>query len=103
MTATTLPDVALADASEENPWARAWRRLKRRKGAMVGLVIVVLLVLNYPMLVGETDANGAPAFGPLSVTLLALLVPFIVTGLVQAAIVKRRNPEAYARIVDFDA
>ena len=45
MTATTLPDVAVADASEENPWARAWRRLKRRKGAMVGLVIVVLLVL----------------------------------------------------------
>ena len=45
MTATALPDVALADASEENPWARAWRRLKRRKGAMVGLVIVALLVL----------------------------------------------------------
>ena len=45
MTATVLPDVAVADASEENPWARAWRRLKRRKGAMVGLVIVVLLVL----------------------------------------------------------
>ena len=28
--ATTLPDVTVADASEENPWARAWRRLKRR-------------------------------------------------------------------------
>ena len=36
MTATTtLPVVTVADASEENPWARAWRRLKRRKGAMV--------------------------------------------------------------------
>ena len=34
-----------ADATEENPWARAWRRLKRRKGAMVGLVVVVLFVL----------------------------------------------------------
>jgi len=45
MTATALPDVAVRDASEENPWARAWRRLKRRKGAMVGLVIVALLVL----------------------------------------------------------
>jgi peptide/nickel transport system permease protein len=45
MTATTLPDVVVADASEENPWARAWRRLKRRKGAMVGLAIVVLFVL----------------------------------------------------------
>ena len=45
MTATALPEVAVRDASEENPWARAWRRLKRRKGAMVGLVIVALLVL----------------------------------------------------------
>ncbi len=30
---------------EENPWARAWRRLRRRKGAMVALVVVVLLIL----------------------------------------------------------
>jgi peptide/nickel transport system permease protein len=45
MTASALPDVAVADASEENPWARAWRRLKRRKGAMAGLVVVALFVL----------------------------------------------------------
>ena len=45
MTAATLPTVVVADATEENPWARAWRRLKRRKGAMVGLVVVVLFVL----------------------------------------------------------
>ena len=45
MTASALPDVAAADASEENPWARAWRRLKRRKGAMAGLAVVVLFVL----------------------------------------------------------
>jgi peptide/nickel transport system permease protein len=43
MTATTVaatPPVV----HEENPWARAWRRLKRRKGAMVALVVVVLLI-----------------------------------------------------------
>jgi len=45
MTAATLPTIMAADATEENPWARAWRRLKRRKGAMVGLVIVTLFVL----------------------------------------------------------
>jgi peptide/nickel transport system permease protein len=44
MTAVTVP-VAAATAQEENPWARAWRRLKRRKGAMVALVVVVLLIL----------------------------------------------------------
>ncbi len=46
MTATAVtPTVAAADAREENPWARAWRRLKRRKGAMFGLVVVVLFIL----------------------------------------------------------
>ncbi len=43
--ATVTPTVPTADAREENPWARAWRRLKRRKGAMFGLVVVVLFIL----------------------------------------------------------
>ncbi len=42
MTAASA-DVALT-AREENPWARAWRRLRRRKGALVGLGVVVLFV-----------------------------------------------------------
>ena len=42
MTAVALP---IATAQEESPWARAWRRLKRRKGAMVALVVVVSLIL----------------------------------------------------------
>jgi peptide/nickel transport system permease protein len=40
----TLADEA-AVVHEENPWARAWRRLKRRKGAMAALVVVVFLIL----------------------------------------------------------
>jgi len=45
MTVTSLPPQAAATAQEENPWARAWRRLKRRKGAMAALVVVMLLIL----------------------------------------------------------
>jgi peptide/nickel transport system permease protein len=45
MTTTALPTPAAATAQEENPWARAWRRLKRRKGAMAALVVVVILML----------------------------------------------------------
>jgi peptide/nickel transport system permease protein len=45
MTVATLPPQAAATAQEENPWARAWRRLKRRKGAMAALVVVVALIL----------------------------------------------------------
>ena len=40
MTETLAEEVAVVH--EENPWARAWRRLKRRKGAMAALVVVVL-------------------------------------------------------------
>jgi peptide/nickel transport system permease protein len=45
MTVAALPPQAAATAQEENPWARAWRRLRRRKGAMVALVVVVILIL----------------------------------------------------------
>ncbi len=45
MTAAALPATETSSAHEENPWARAWRRLKRRKGAMAALAVVVLLVL----------------------------------------------------------
>ena len=43
MTAAIL-DLEQEVAREENPWARAWRRLRRRKGAMVALCVVVLFV-----------------------------------------------------------
>jgi peptide/nickel transport system permease protein len=43
--AATLPVPAELVAHEENPWARAWRRLKRRKGAMAALFVVVLFIV----------------------------------------------------------
>src|SRR6187431_3243851 len=45
MTTTAVLPLAPEAASEENPWARAWRRLRRRQGAMVGLAIVALFIL----------------------------------------------------------
>jgi peptide/nickel transport system permease protein len=44
MATVALPAPAKADAREDNPWARAWRRLKRRKGAMAGLFVVLLFI-----------------------------------------------------------
>jgi peptide/nickel transport system permease protein len=32
-------------ATEENPWARGWRRLRRRKGAMAALFVVIFLIV----------------------------------------------------------
>jgi peptide/nickel transport system permease protein len=45
VTVAALATTEASSAREENPWARAWRRLKRRKGAMAALAVVVLLVL----------------------------------------------------------
>ena len=43
--AAVLPTPAiLAPPAEAGPWRRAWRRLARRRGAMVGLVVVVLFI-----------------------------------------------------------
>jgi peptide/nickel transport system permease protein len=45
MTDTVLNAPLVGDASAESPAARAWRRLLRRKGAVVGLCVIVLFIL----------------------------------------------------------
>ena len=44
MATTTAGTVAINRPSLETPAARAWRRLKRRKSAMAGLVIIIALI-----------------------------------------------------------
>lgn len=46
-----------------------------------------------PSVVGELDAAGQPVFGPVSITLLAVVVTAPVVGLIQAAAL-RRKPRA---------
>ena len=45
--ATLAPSASTltAEAQQSGPWLRAWKRLRRRRGAMVGLAVVVLFVL----------------------------------------------------------
>jgi peptide/nickel transport system permease protein len=44
--ATTSPALtAVAEPPQESPGRRAWRRLKARRSALVGLVVIVLLIL----------------------------------------------------------
>ena len=43
--AAVLPSVVVTPlASEAGPWKRAWRRLKRRRGALLGLAVVLMFV-----------------------------------------------------------
>jgi peptide/nickel transport system permease protein len=37
--------MSLIVATEENPWARGWRRLRRRKGAMAALFVVIFMIV----------------------------------------------------------
>ncbi len=42
--ATVLESVPSKAHSQAGPWHRAWRRLKRRRGALAGLVVVLLFI-----------------------------------------------------------
>ena len=44
-TVAASPPVAMAGTPDASPWLRAWRRLRRRRGAMVGLVVVLVFVV----------------------------------------------------------
>jgi peptide/nickel transport system permease protein len=45
MAAVLASSIAAAPVREAGPWQRAWRRLRRRKGALVGLAVVLLFVV----------------------------------------------------------
>ena len=38
------PVASVAESQEAGPWLRAWRRLSRRRGAMLGLAVVLLFI-----------------------------------------------------------
>lgn len=61
---------------------------------LAGLLLVVGIVFAYfPLMAGELDAAGPAVFGPVSITLLAVVVTAPVVGLIQAAAL-RRKPRA---------
>ena len=65
----------------------------------LGLAVsAVLIAANFPLLVSDVDETGAPAWGPISITLVAVVVLAPIVGLVQAAIMRRKTPESYAQI-----
>ncbi|CAH0226468.1 Putrescine importer PuuP [Microbacterium oxydans] len=65
----------------------------------LGLAVsAVLIAANFPLLVNDVDETGAPAWGPISISLVAVVVLAPIAGLVQAAIMRRTTPGAYAQI-----
>lgn len=67
---------------------------------LLGLAVsAVLIAANFPLLVSDVDADGNPAWGVISITLVAVVIIAPVIGLVQAAIMRASAPAAYAQIV----
>lgn len=71
--------------------------------AFVGLGVAVWVTAkNFPLLVGDVNANGSPQFGGLSIVLLVILVAVVVAGIVQALVLRARQSGAYQQIADVD-
>ncbi|TKJ99918.1 amino acid transporter [Plantibacter flavus] len=80
---------------------RVWNTVVAPGLGFIGLVgSAVVIVVYFPMLVGDVDAGGNPVFGTVSAVLLALIAVCPVVGLVQAAYLRRRRPAAYADVMD---
>ena len=72
-------------------------------GGLGLFVFIVALVANFPVLVANSDPEGNPIFGAVSLSLFALIVVFAVLGVVQALILRKRNPQAYANVIQMIA
>ncbi|GAA4165352.1 APC family permease [Gryllotalpicola daejeonensis] len=68
---------------------------------LLGLAAVaVIIAQNFPLLIGDADAKGNPVFGTLTIAFLAVMAAFPIFGIVQALVIKARNPGAYANVID---
>jgi amino acid transporter len=66
----------------------------------LGLVVSAgLIAANFPLLVGDVDAEGNPTWGVISVVLLAVVIIAPIAGIVQALILRSRRPLAYQQVI----
>ncbi|MFY9712781.1 MAG: APC family permease [Microbacterium sp.] len=80
---------------------RPWNSVVAPALGLLGLAGSAALIAAYfPVMVGDVDANGAPAFGAVSWLLLALTLVFPLIGYAQAAWIKARRPLAYVKLTD---
>ncbi|WP_285320861.1 APC family permease [Pseudarthrobacter sp. lyk4-40-TYG-27] len=79
----------------------AWHTVTAPVLGFIGLAVAIGIMLTYfPLLVGDVNDAGDPAFGATSVILLGVILLALVAGLIQAAVLKARNPGAYDNITE---
>lgn len=80
---------------------RAWATRIAPALGFVGLVVCAAAVAAYfPVLVGDVDATGAPAFGAISAVLIGSIPVFALIGYGQALYLKRFRGEKYSKVLD---
>lgn len=99
MAITSLAVIVYFHRTKADP--RLWNTVIAPVLGLLGLVgSAVIIAANFPMLVGDVNADGAPSFGPVSAALLALIVLFPLVGVLRARSLKRTNRAAYENITD---
>ncbi len=80
---------------------RPWNTVIAPILGFVGLMLCgVAITVYFPILVGDLDAEGNPAFGAVSAMLLGLIVLCPLIGYVQAFWMKAKRPEQYELVID---
>ncbi|MDQ0864550.1 hypothetical protein [Arthrobacter globiformis] len=60
----------------------------------------MLVAVDFPLLGGNVDENGTPAFGLVSTILFGSVAVVPLIGLIRMFTVKRNNPTAYSGVID---
>ncbi len=80
---------------ERNPW----RTVVAPGLGFIGLVVsAVLIATNFPLLVGDVNDAGEPAWGLLSTVLLIVVLAGPVVGVTQALVLRARKSPVYENI-----
>lgn len=80
---------------------RLWNTVIAPVLGLLGLAAAALIIAaNFPMLVGDVDAEGVPVFGILSMVLMGTIPVVALIGYVQAQVLRKKDPEAYAAMTD---
>lgn len=79
----------------EGPWRAI---VAPTAGAVLLIAILACSLMYFPHLVGELDATGTPAFGPICAALVAGAAGALIAGVVEACIMRRANTRAYREL-----
>jgi hypothetical protein len=69
-------------------------------GGIILAVFLMMIVVNFPLLVGDSDAAGNSKAGALTYGLLGLLLVFFLAGVAQAIILRLRRRQSYEELTD---